>query len=77
MKVEIETTKRVIRQDVGGKSMEDYMADKLVEIERKKIDLQTSETLIKGYKQLNVRHKNIIDVQRLELKQLEFKTVSV
>ena len=39
-----------------------------MEIEERKVDLLVADELIKGYKQLNVRHKNIIDAQRLELK---------
>lgn len=72
MQVEILTKERVIEQKIGGMSMEDYMSEKLIEIEKQKLDLLVSDMLVKGYKQLNVRHKNIIDAQRLELKQLEF-----
>ena len=67
-----ETRERVINQNVGNISMEDYMAEKLIEIEGKKVDLLSADVLIKGYKQLNVRHKNIIDAQRLEIKVSEF-----
>jgi hypothetical protein len=70
--VQNETKERVIKQKVGGKSMEDYMAEKLMEIEEKKVDLLSADVLIKGYKQLNVRHKNIIDAQRIEVKVSEF-----
>jgi hypothetical protein len=73
--IQNETRQRVIKQNVGNKSMEDYMAEKLIEIEERKVDLLVAEELIKGYKQLNVRHKNIIDAQRLELKVSEFNAV--
>ena len=33
MQVEIVTKQRVIEQEIGGKSMEDYMSEKLIEIE--------------------------------------------
>lgn len=72
MELKNETQKRVIEQNVGNATMEDYMAEKLIEIEHNKLDLLKSDILIKGYKQLNVRHKNIIDAQRLRLKQVEF-----
>jgi hypothetical protein len=76
MQVEIVTKQRVIEQEIGGKSMEDYMSEKLIEIENQKLDLLVSDMIVKGYKQLNVRHKNIIDAQRLELKQLEFNNLN-
>lgn len=73
--IQNETSQRVIKQNVGRQSMEDYMAEKLMEIEERKVDLLVADELIKGYKQLNVRHKNIIDAQRLELKVSEFNAV--
>jgi len=68
-----ELERRVVSQNVGLLSMENYMAEKLVEIENSKLDLLKSDMLIKAYKQLNVRHKNIIDTQRLGLKETQFE----
>lgn len=65
--------KRVVEQEIGVKSMEDYMAEKLMEIERNKLDLYKADVLIRAYKQLNVRHKNIIDVQRVALKEVQLE----
>lgn len=69
-----ETKKRVVQQEIGVNSMEDYMAEKLMEIERNKIDSFKVESILKGYKQLNVRHKNIIDAQRLEIKERQLNS---
>lgn len=68
-----ELERRVVNQTIGSLSMENYLAEKLVEIETNKIDLLKSDMLIKGYKQINVRHKNIIDTQRLGLKERQFE----
>ena len=68
-----EVRKRVVEQEIGVKSMEDYMAEKLMEIERNTLDLYKADVLIKGYKQINVRHKNIIDVQRGALKERQLE----
>lgn len=65
--------KRVVEQEIGVNSMEDYMAEKLMEIERNKLDLYKADVLIRAYKQLNVRHKNIIDVQRVALKEVQLE----
>lgn len=65
--------KRVVEQEIGVKSMENYMAEKLMEIERNKLDLYKADVLIRAYKQLNVRHKNIIDVQRVALKEVQLE----
>ena len=69
-----EAKKRVVEQDVGFNTMENYMAEKLMEIEQNKIDSYKADTLIRGYKQLNVRHKNIIDVQRLQIKERQLES---
>ena len=68
---ELET--KVIRQNVAGVSMEDYMADMIERMERKELENIDAETRIKAYKQLNVRHKNIIDAQRVINKSLELE----
>lgn len=74
MKIQDETG-RVVDQKVGEEAMENYMASKLLEIEEQKIDLLKADVLIKGYKQLNVRHKNIIDAQRMQIKVKEVQDV--
>lgn len=74
MELKNEINERVIGQNIGSETMENYMAKKLLEIEANELDIEKADILIKSYKQLNVRHKNIIDAQRLELKVSEFNT---
>lgn len=65
--------KAVIGQKINGVSMEDYIADMIERIERGEIEKEQREDTIKTSKQLNNRHKNIIDAQRVRLKSLELK----
>ena len=65
--------KAVIGQKINGVSMEDYIADMIERIERGEIEKEQREDTIKTLKQLNNRHKNIIDAQRVRLKSLELK----
>lgn len=64
---------KVIAQQIAGVSMENYMADLLEKLEKNEIDQISCENKIKAYKQLNVRHKNIIDAQRVINKSLEME----
>lgn len=73
MELKNETNERVIHQKIGEKSMADFIADTLLQIESNELDLEKADAIIKGCKQLNVHHKNIIDAQRVEIKQLEIK----
>lgn len=63
--------KAVIGQKINGVSMEDYIANMIERIERGEIEKEQREDTIKTLKQLNNRHKNIIDAQRVRLKSLE------
>ena len=62
---------KVINQNIGNVPIENYLADLLLEIERAEVDVVKSELKIKTLKQLNNRHKNIIDAQRVMIKQME------
>lgn len=63
--------KAVIGQKINGVSMEDYIANMIERIERGEVEKEQREDTIKTLKQLNNRHKNIIDAQRVRLKSLE------
>lgn len=65
--------KAVIGQKINGVSMEDYIANMIERIERGEIEKEQREDTIKALKQLNNRHKNIIDAQRVRLKSLELE----
>lgn len=65
--------KAVIGQKINGVSMEDYIANMIERIERGEIEKEQREDTIKTLKQLNNRHKNIIDAQRVRLKSLELE----
>ena len=62
---------KVIGQKIGNVNMEDYIADLLEQIEKGEIEKEKLENQYKILKQLNNRHKNIIDAQRVKNKSLE------
>lgn len=64
---------KVINQNVGALPVENYLAELLMSLEKKDVDLEKADMKIKTIKQLNNRHKNIIDAQRVMLKQAEFE----
>lgn len=66
-----EATEKVINQKVSGIPAEDYIAALLEEVENDKMESEKYRDLIAGYKQLNNRHKNIIDAQRVAVKTYE------
>lgn len=75
MAISNENMNKVINQEVGGQRSADYLADKLVELERKNVDIQKMDTLLRGYKQLNNTNKNVIDAQRVALKEYEYENL--
>lgn len=66
-------TNKVIAQQVQGMDMEDYIASMLEQMDQAEIDKQRAEMKIQFLKQLNNRHKNIIDAQRVINKSLELE----
>lgn len=68
--------KQVLEQKVNGVAMEEYIADLLTRVEKAEIEKTECETRIMVLKQLNIRHKNIIDAQRVMFRcaELEKKT---
>ena len=62
---------KVIDQQVNGLPMEDYLAQLCEQVENDKIERIKSEGVIAITKQINNRHKNIIDAQRVLLKERE------
>lgn len=64
---------KVINQNIGEVPVENYLADLLLKIESDEVDLRKCETKIAVLKQMNNRHKNIIDAHRVEIKQMEFE----
>lgn len=64
---------KVIDQQVNGLPMEDYLAQLCEQVENDKIERIKSEGIIAITKQINNRHKNIIDAQRVLLKEKEFE----
>lgn len=63
----------MIEQEIAGVPMENFIAEALEQLENAQIDKEQSDMKVALLKQLNNRHKNIIDAQRVELKQLEFE----
>lgn len=64
--------KTVIEQQVGGITMENALADLIARLDKAEVDKALVDQKIAVYKQLNNRHKNIIDAQRVQLKIAEF-----
>lgn len=65
-------SKTVINQQVKGIPMENALADLIAKLDEVEIEKSVMEQKIAVYKQLNNRHKNIIDAQRVQLKVAEF-----
>lgn len=59
-------TKAVISQKVDGISMENYLARLLERVERDEIEIQKSNAIVSVSRQLNNRHKNIINAFNAE-----------
>jgi hypothetical protein len=64
---------QVIDQKIEGISMENYLAQLCEQIENDKIESAKVDKLIAVSKQINNRHKDIIDAQRVILKAQEFE----
>ncbi len=62
---------KVIDQQINGVPMEEYFANLLSKIENSEIEKEQCEMRISVLKQLNNRHKNVIDAQRVIIKQME------
>lgn len=63
---------KVINQSIGDKPMENAIADMLEKLDNGEIEKTKMEQTIALLKQLNNRHKNIIDAQRVQIKQMSF-----
>jgi hypothetical protein len=57
--------------------MEEYLASLCEQVENDKIEKIKSESIIAITKQMNNRHKNVIDAQRVMLKEQEFQISSM
>ncbi len=68
---------KVIGQKIGNVNMEDYIADLLEQIEKGEIEKEKVENQYKILKQLNNRHKNIIDAQRVKNKSIESELLAL
>ena len=68
---------KVIGQKIGNVNMEDYIADLLEQIEKGGIEKEKVENQYKILKQLNNRHKNIIDAQRVKNKSIESELLAL
>ena len=64
---------KVIEQNIAGIPMENFIADALAKLDNEQVEKEQLEMKVAFLKQLSNRHKNIIDAQRVELKQLEFE----
>lgn len=58
--------KKVVRQQIDGQPMEEYMADMLARTEKEAVDKEKLNIQIALLKQMNNRHKNVIDAVRVE-----------
>lgn len=68
---------KVIGQKIGNVNMEDYIAGLLEQIEKGEIEKEKVENQYKILKQLNNRHKNIIDAHRVKNKSLEAELLTL
>ena len=58
--------KKVISLQIAGQPMEEYMADMLARTEKELVDKEKLNIQIALLKQINNRHKNVIDAVRVE-----------
>ena len=68
---------KVVNQQINGVPMEEYLAQLCEQVENDKIDKIKSDSIISITKQMNNRHKNVIDAQRVMLKEQEFQISSM
>ena len=68
---------KVVDQQINGVPMEEYLASLCEQVENDKIEKSKSESIIAISKQINNRHKNVIDAQRVMLKEQEFQISSM
>ncbi len=66
-----EVKTKVIDQTINGVPMEEYFANLLKKIEDNEIEKRTMRNKNLCTKQLNNRHKNVIDAQCVIIKQIE------
>ena len=64
---------KVVDQKIDGQPMEEYIAGLLKNIDEQAIEKAACDMKIAALKQLNNRHKNIIDAQRVMIKQAELE----
>lgn len=64
---------KVVFQQIGNVNMEDFIADLLERIEKGEVEKENVEMQNQVLKQLNNRHKNINDAQRVMNKCLEIE----
>ena len=64
---------KVVFQQIGNVNMEDFIADLLERIEKGEVEKENVEMQNQVLKQLNNRHKNIIDAQRVMNNCLEIE----
>jgi len=60
---------KVVSQKINGIPMEEFMANAIVELEEKDLQLELAKLKNSYFQQMNNRHKNIIDAQREKLKE--------
>ena len=68
---------KVVDQQINGVPMEEYLASLCEQVENDKIEKIKSESIIAITKQMNNRHKNVIDAQRVMPKEQEFQISSM
>ena len=64
---------KVVDQQINGVPMEEYLAQLCEQVENDKIENAKADSVIAIAKQINNRHKNVIDAQRVMLKEQEFE----
>ena len=60
---------KVVSQKIDGIPMEEFMANAIVELDEKDMQLELAKLKNSYFQQMNNRHKNIIDAQRVQLKE--------
>ena len=61
---------KVVNQQVSGVPMERYLANLCVKVEEDELKLNKAKTLVSILKELNSRHKIVIDAQKVMMKSI-------
>jgi len=70
-----EFLKNVATQKIDGIPMEEFMSNAIKKLDDAEVDREIAQLKIRAFQQLNNRHKNVIDAQRVQLREYELTLI--